>query len=799
MRVPLCWLAEWIDLPPVAELAERLTMAGLEVDSIERTGPDLSAFRVGFVVECGRHPGADRLSVCSVDVGEAEALSIVCGAPNVAAGQKVAVALPGSQLPTGVKLKRTKIRGVVSEGMICASDELGLGEDHDGILVLDAEAGVGEPLDRVVAAGDAVLEVAILPNRGDCLSMLGMAREVQALVGGELRLPPCEPPEGSHGAGEDVRVAVAAPEACHHYLARVVRGVRVGESPAWLRERLETAGLRPINVVVDVTNLVLLEFGQPLHAFDLTTLRGSRIDVRLAEDDERFTTLDGVERRLSSRDLVIADAERAIALAGVMGGANTEVSEATRDVLLESAHFRPAFIRHTGRRLGLFTDASTRFERGVDAAGVARAADRAARLLAELAGGEVSAGVVEAHGESAEHCSEIQLDPDRLNRLLGTELETKQIRSCLQRVGVETRSSRSTLVCSIPSQRNDLAIPEDLIEEVARIHGYADIPATSLHASLVPGRRPESWVLAERVRDALEAEGMVELLCLPFVDRRDLDRLGLAGDDPRRTGVRVLNPLAEAEAHLRTTLVPSLLRIVRENLSHQADHLALFEVSRVFLPSKAEELPREPQRLGLALVRAEPRGPWAAPNVPLFFDAKGIVERLLARLGHRVEFRGGAPEPYLHPGSAASLHSGSRSLGSLGGLHPDVATAFGIELPCVVAELDLEGIGSLADQPMRYREVSPYPSIRRDLAVLVDRGHAAAELLEAIRRQAGGDLVAVELFDRYEGEGVPAGQVSLAFRLTFQRLDRTLQDVEVGKRVEKVVRMLSKRFEATLR
>jgi phenylalanyl-tRNA synthetase beta chain len=732
-------------------------MAGLEVDSIERTGPDLSPFRVGHVVECGPHPNADRLSVCGVDVGEGEALSIVCGAPNVAAGQKVAVALAGTQLPTGVKLKRTKIRGVPSEGMICAPDELGLADEHSGILVLDEATSVGEPLDRVVAAGDSVLEVAVLPNRGDCLSMLGMAREVRALVGGELRPPPCSPPEGKRRADEDVQVAIAAPEACHHYLARIVRGVRVGASPSWLRERLESAGLRSINVVVDVTNLALLEFGQPLHAFDLATLRDARIEVRCAGDDERFTTLDGVERRLGSRDLVIADGERAIALAGVMGGANTEVSDATRDVLLESAHFHPAFVRHTGRRLGLFTDASTRFERGVDAVGVARAADRAARLLAELAGGEVSAGVVEAHGTPVERCAEIQLEPDRVNRLLGTGLETDEIRSCLQRVGVETRSRKSTLVCAIPSHRNDLEIPEDLIEEVARIHGYEHIPATPLHAPLTAGRRPEAWVLAERVRDALEAEGLVELLCLPFSDLRDLDRLGLAGDDPRRSGIRVLNPLAEAEAHLRTTLVPSLLRVVRENLSHQADHLALFEVSRVFLASKAEELPREPLRLGLALVRAEPRGPWVAQDVPLFFDAKGIVERLLARLGRHVEFRGGNPEPYLHPGSAGELHGGGVSLGSLGGLHPDVASAFGIELPCVVAELDLEQIGSLAEQPMRYREVSQYPSIRRDLAVLVDRGHAAAEVLEAIRRQAGGDLTAVELFDRYEGEGVPEG------------------------------------------
>ncbi|MEN8185134.1 MAG: phenylalanine--tRNA ligase subunit beta, partial [Myxococcota bacterium] len=552
MRVPLRWLSEWIELPAPALLAEQLTMAGLEVDAVEHTGPDLTPFRVGRVVACERHPDADRLSVCSVDLGEGDPLSIVCGAPNVAAGQKVAVALPGARLATGVKLKRSKIRGVPSEGMICAADELGLGDDHEGILVLEGEAPVGAPLTSLLQAGETVLDVAVLPNRGDCLSLLGMAREVRALFGGEIRLPDCQPAESGRRTNQDVRVALEAPEACHHYVARVVRGVQVGPSPEWLRAKLEAAGLRSIDVVVDVTNLVLLEFGQPLHAFDLGKLRGGEVRVRLAGEGETFTTLDGALRKLTRRDLLITDAERIVALAGVMGGANTGVDPSTRDVLLESAHFHPAWIRHTGRRLGLFTDASMRFERGVDGEGVARAAERAARLLAELAGGEVSEGVVEARGEPAEHADEVVIAPERVNRVLGTELSARDIERCLSRVGLESQAAGDSLRCRIPSYRNDLSIPEDLIEEVARIHGYDEIPTRELRARLVPGERPVAWWLVERVRDALESEGLVELLCLPFVDARDLDRLGLAGDDPRREPIRVQNPIVENESHLRS-------------------------------------------------------------------------------------------------------------------------------------------------------------------------------------------------------------------------------------------------------
>jgi phenylalanyl-tRNA synthetase beta chain len=390
MKVPLGWLAEWVDLPDEAELCERLTLAGLEIEEILRSGPDLSAIRVGHVLERRQHPNADRLSLCRVDVGGPDAISVVCGAPNVAEGQKVAVALPGTKLPDGTVLKKSKIRGEASEGMICSARELGLSDEHAGILVLDPAAKVGAALPEVMRAGETILDVEITPNRGDWVSMLGMAREVQALFGGALRVPPCEPVEGARPATQDVAIRIEAPDGCARYVGRIVRGVRVGPSPDWLRARLESAGMRSINNVVDATNLVLHEFGQPLHAFDLGTLRGAQVRVRRALEGEKLATLDGETRALAATDLVIADAERAIALAGVIGGAETEVREATTDILIESAQFAPKSVRRSGRRVGLRTEASYRFERGVDRDGVARAADRCARLVAELSGGTLS-------------------------------------------------------------------------------------------------------------------------------------------------------------------------------------------------------------------------------------------------------------------------------------------------------------------------------------------------------------------------------------------------------------------------
>jgi phenylalanyl-tRNA synthetase beta chain len=801
MRIPLEWLAEWIDLPERGVLCGRLEMSGFEDVVVLDTGPDLSTIRVGEVLERAPHPNADRLSLCRVSLGEDEPLEVVCGAPNVAAGQKVAVAVAGTRLPDGTKLKRSKIRGVASNGMILSSRELGLGDDHAGILVLDAAAPVGAPLPQVLAGGEAVLEVGITPNRGDAASVLGLAREVRALFGGAIRTPELSPPESGAPASDSVAVSIEARDECHRYVARVVRGVRIGPSPEWLKRRLEASGFRPVNNVVDVTNLVLLEFGQPLHAFDLRSLRGAQVRVRGAAAGEKLVTLDGEARELRPGDLVIADGERPVALAGVMGGADTEVGEDTRDVLIESAHFHPTTVRLTARHHGLRSEASYRFERGVDREGVRRAADRAARLMAELAGGSVAPGAVDAVGREPAHTREIRLEVARANRLLGTELAGPDVAGLLERVGIACRrEGGDLLVARIPSHRNDLHLAEDLVEEVARIHGYDRIPTTQPVGELVPAAIPPGWALAEAVRDALVAAGLAETVSFPFLAPEELAGLGLEPGDPRGSPLRLANPFREEEPLLRTSLVPSLLRAARQNLSRQVERIRLFEVARVFIPTQPGELPREPLQAAALVTAPRDRALWQPePAPPLFFEAKGIAERLMNALGYepRWEARGGPP--YLHPGAAAAIVIGSESVGSVGELHPEVANAFDVGVPCALVELDLDALLRTTPRGVAYREVSRFPQVRRDLAVVVGRERPAGELLAAIRDAAGRDCIDVELFDRYEGRGVPEGRVSLAFRLVFQRNDRTLTDSEVSSAADRVVRMLSRRFDGKLR
>ena len=804
MRVPLGWLSEFIPLPASQEdLVTRLTLGGLEIEDVEQTGPDLSALLIGQVLTREPHPNADRLSVCRVDLGGDESLEVVCGAPNVAAGQKVAVARSGTLLPDGTKLKKSKIRGVVSQGMICSERELGLGGEHEGILVLDADAPLGAPLSDVLGAGQAVLDVEITPNRGDWASLLGIAREVRAHFGGQLDPPAHEPPEAERPVSADVRVRVEDVDGCYRYVGRVVRGVQLGPSPVWLREKLEAAGSRSINNIVDVTNLVLLELGQPIHAFDLRTLGGGEVIVRSASPGEKLRTLDGQLRALEPGDLVIADTERAIALAGIMGGAETEVCDDTCDLLIESAQFDPSRIRRTARRLGLHTDSSYRFERGVDRDGIQRAADRAARLLAELAGGSVSAGVVDVQGKPPPPAEDILLDPGHPDRLLGTCLSTEELVALLSRVDIRAElTSSGALRCSVPSYRNDLRIAEDLIEEIARVYGYDRIETTLPLARLDPPQRPARLTLEDRARDALKAAGLTETMSFPGVRTADFDALQLPADDRRRHTVGILNPMTEQGqgSRLRTTLLPSLLSAVRRNLARQVERVRIFEMARVFVRAADGALPEEPPSVGAAITRGDRGGLWSHPDpAPLFFEAKGVVEGLFRELGHSVQFLSEDAEPFLHPGAAAQVVLGKRVLGAVGEIHPRVASELEIDCPCAVFELDLSPLLDLPRTAPGVQAVSRQPSVRRDVAVILPREQAAGAVLAAVRKTAGAHLVAAEIFDRYEGEGIPQGKVSLAFRTVFQRDDRALTDEECQRIMDRIRQMLVHRFNGELR
>ncbi len=808
MRVPLSWLRELVDCDLAPEsLAERLTSVGLAVESIERVGPDLSGVRVGHVIEREKHPDADRLSVCQVafgpEVNDGQPLTIVCGAPNVAAGQKVAVALPGTRLPDGTELKRSKIRGVVSNGMICSTRELGLGDEQAGILVLDDAARIGAPLCDVLPVRETVLDVELTPNRGDCASVLGVAREVRACLGGDLRLPDLTLDEDTQARTDAaIRVSIEDPAGCPRYVARVVEDVRVGPSPDWVRRRLEAAGMRSIDNVVDATNLVLLELGQPLHAFDLDAVRGGALCVRAAHAAERLRTIDGVERTLAADDLVIADAEGAIAIAGVMGGAASEVRESTRRILIESAQFDPSRVRRTVRRLGLRSEASYRFERGVDPAGVERAADRAAHLMARLAGGRVRAGVVCAGGPDVAE-REVVLDPARVERLLGIPIAREHVAELLARVGIRSREDRGMLHCRIPSHRHDVTIPQDLIEEVARLHGFDRIPARMPVARLAPVEVAPHRRLTDELRDALVGAGQVEAVTLSFLDPADLERLDLSLDDRRRRTVPIRNPIGEQQSRLRTTLLPALLHAARENRARRVEVVRLFEAARVFLADgegAAEGLPEERLTLAALWVRGERAALWEpADPPPLFFEARGVAERILLASGRTPSFAAGSGEPYHHPGASAEIRVEGVRIGSVGGLHPAAAAAFEIDAPCVLLELDLTALAQTQARPARYVEISNQPPVRRDIAVLLPAGVAAGEVVEAIRRSAGPSLTAVGVFDRYEGRGIPEGRVSLAFRLVFQRPDRAFTDPEIAKLIDRVVQMLSNRFGGELR
>ncbi len=806
MRVPLGWLASFIALPASQdELEAKLTSAGLEIQQVIQTGPDISALQVGRVLHCERHPNADRLFLCRVDLGGDEPLEIVCGASNVAAGQFVAVATHGALLPGGLRIKRSKIRGVVSNGMICSERELGLGDEHDGILVLDGAPTPGAKLSQVLNVMETVFDIEITPNRGDLVSMHGIAREVRALFGGALRLPECQPEETEREATSAMAVSIQAPQDCHRYLGRVLCGVQVAPSPDWLQRRLEAAGLRSINNAVDATNLVMLEFGQPLHAFDLDKLR-SPLCVRRAEPGETLRTLDGEARALEPEDLLIADAAGPQALAGVMGGAASEVSDNSVNLLLESAHFAPACVRRSARRLGLSSDASYRFERGVDPDGQARALDRAARLITELAGGEVLRGHIASEGAPAKTPPlEIPLDAARLRRLLGVELSEQEIIRLLACVEVQARSapaeSGTRILCQPPRYRSDLLDFEDLAEEVARIYGYDAIPATLPSATPAGVSRPQRHATRDAVKASLVASGLIEVMTAPWISERELDDLRLPADDPARRSLKLQNPVHSGRPLLRTQLVSALLRVAEQNLNRQVEQVRLFECGRVFHACAAEPdaLPEEPLQAVALLAGAGSPGLWRENHAPLFFRIKGIAERLLEELGQPLPFRAGSAPPFLHPAASGVFELGGQSAIAVGELHPECLAAFALDTPVALAVIGLDRLDAVRQPQQTYQVVSRHPSVQRDLALLFDRELPAAELLAAIRQQAGAILASVEVFDRYEGLGVPEGRVSLAFRLLFQHTERTLTDAEVTKALQRILQFLSKNFDAEQR
>jgi phenylalanyl-tRNA synthetase beta chain len=792
MKIAYNWLKEYIDIPWTwLELVERLTMAGLEIEGVEELGNRYQGVVVGRVVECSPHPGADRLRVCRVEVGRGER-TIVCGASNVAAGQKVAVMLPGFRLPGGVEIKTSHIRGVESQGMICSAAELDLGEEADGILVLDETAEPGTPFARWVGLDDVVLDIEVTPNRPDCLSLWGIAREVRALTGNQLRPPPTAVAESGAPTSAELRIDVEAPQDCPRYVGRLVRQVRVGPSPPWLQRRLQIVGQRPINNVVDVTNYVLLELGQPLHAFDLDRLQEKRIAVRRARPGETIQTLDGVERALDQEMLVIADGHRPVALAGVMGSANSEVNEQTTQVLLESAYFAPSRVRRTRARLGLQTEAAMRFERGADWDMPLLAADRAARLIAEVAGGQVAPAPLDVYPRPCRRGT-IRLRVGRANQLLATSLDRDDMVRSLDLLGCAVESQgQETLQVTVPSFRPDLEREADLIEEVGRLYGYDRIPGS--RAGRGPWIiRPERALSLRRIaRHRLLGLGLDEVVSNTIVEAN-----WLAWANAQESAVRLANPPTESQNRLRTTLVPSLLDVARRNFNQRAPSVAVFELGKCFAASKGG-LPQEQWRLAGVWAGQVSASPWRADAREVdFFDLKGLLEAFLDDQGLCLT---PAEHSCYRSGHAARLSLGDVPLGFMGQVHSSLCAAFDIGRPVHIFEMDFAALVSAwKTAPGAFAPLAKFPPLERDLAVVVRQEITSAALAQAIRQSAPGLIEAVEIFDLYQGDQIAAGHKSLAFSIRLRDPQKTLRDAQADAVIGQILRRLEQNFGARLR
>jgi phenylalanyl-tRNA synthetase beta chain len=790
MRVNLEWLKEWVRLDSAAEtIAADLTAAGLEVDSIEPAAGKVSGIVVGEVVRVERHPNADRLSVCAVRDGKDEH-QVVCGARNVAAGIKVPFATVGSRLPDGKTIGRAALRGVESSGMLCSAKELGLVDDVDGLLVLDAGAPVGEPVADYLHLEDTVFEINVTPNRGDCFSVVGIARELAA-----RRAVALTPPRASGGAAvtaETFPISLNAGAACPRFAGRVVRGLRKdAKTPLWMRERLRRAGLRPLQPIVDVTNYVMLELGQPLHAYDLAKLEGG-IEVRLARPDETLQLLDGRSVALESDMLVIADARSAVGLAGIMGGQHTAVSRDTDSVFLESAFFAPSAMAGRARRLGLHTDASLRFERGVDPRGQARAVDRAAELILAICGGAAGPTVEVERAVDVPQRHRLALRRAKLEKMLGLAVREDQVVAIFQRLEMRVEKDADGWQVTPPSFRFDIAIEEDLIEEVGRMIGYDAIPPTPARATETLGRATETAISSDRLADTLVARGYSEAVTYSFIDP-GLD----ARVHPERAGIELANPIASDLAILRQSLWPGLIATARLNVTHQRSRLKIFEIGPQFA-TDGERVKETSMVAGLALGGRAPEH-WDAVRVDLdYFDIKGDVEALLRATGAAEDFRfEAAPHPALTPGRSARIVRAGQPVGWLGVLHPDLQRRIDKRGSAIVFELDLTQ-ATRAAVPA-HRRPSKFPSLRRDLAVLVADSVTAEALTGCAEKAAGELLKEVVVFDVYRGQGVDSGRKSVGLGLILQDASRTLTDEDADQKMRAVMLALEHEFGASIR
>lgn len=803
MKVSLKWLSEYVDVPSdLKAFCDRLDLTGTGVEAVEKTGEAFDGVVVGYVETCEQHPDSDHMHVVSVNVGADEPVQIVCGAPNIAAGIKVPVATVGAVLPGDLRIKKSKLRGVASCGMCCSQRELGMGNNHDGIWVLPEGAVVGTPIAEYLKLSDTVLDLEITPNRPDCLSMAGMAREVGAMYRTDVAYPQGELVEDASATptSDQVSIEIADPSRCCRYTARVIRDVRVGPSPDWLAERVTAAGARSINNIVDVTNYILFLLGQPLHTFDFDKLAGAdgmaHIIVRPAAEGEKLTTLDGEARELTPDMTVIATPDRAVALAGVMGGLDSEVTDGTTTVLLEAAAFNRAHTSRTSRNLGLISEASMRYERGVDDNPVALNADMAAALIAEVAGGAVCPGMVDVWLEKTEPV-DLAFRGPRFCAMMGADVPRADVVDILERLGCQVSDTADADVLDVvaPTFRPDLEREIDLYEEVLRLWGMDRVPATLPGGRGRFGVRSELEHVMDTINKTMCASGLNETMTYSFAEPGDLDRLRMSAEGLDQP-VELINPLNADQSVMRQSIIPGLLRSVAYNQSRGVKNVQLYEAGAVFFATQGKKEPKERRRLAGVLAGAMGDAGWNAAPAPFdFFDGKGAVENLARELAlPKLRFKALAADeaPHLQPGRAAAVLSGGVELGWVGELHPLAVDAFDADAPVVAFELDVEALVRAARPARDYVDVPTFPAVSMDVAFVVDEGVTHERLVQCMTSAGGKLLEDVRLFDVYRDEArVGAGKKSMAYALTYRAADRTLTSEEVDKAHERLIKKVS--------
>ncbi|MCA0986293.1 phenylalanine--tRNA ligase subunit beta [Guptibacillus algicola] len=802
MLVSLNWLSQYVDLEGYSadELAELITKGGIEVETVESLNKGIKGVVIGHVLECVGHPDADKLSVCKVDIGEEEPVQIICGAANIAKGQYVAVAKVGAVLPGNFKIKKAKLRGEPSHGMICSLQELGIEsklvqkEYAEGIFVFSDEVTPGEDALEYLNLNDNVLELGLTPNRADAMNMIGIAYEVGAVLNRPISLPSPELVRSEENAEDYVSVRVENEENTPYYGATIIKDITVKPSPQWLVNRLVSAGIRPINNVVDITNFVLLEYGQPLHAFDYDRFGSKEVVVRRANQGEKIVTLDDTERTLSSDHLVITNGTNPVAVAGVMGGADSEVQQDTTTVLLEAAYFNSKLVRKSSKDLGLRSDSSARFEKGIDRNRVVPASERAAQLMQELAGGTVLRGVSEQGARHIE-AKDVTVEVSRINQVLGTEISESDVAAIFDRLQFSYKNFGGTFTVQVPPRRPDITITEDLIEEVGRLYGYDNVPATLPITESTPGQLTDFQLKRRRVRRLLEGAGLYQAVTYSLTS--PAKRVFFSDESPE--AIRLAMPMSEERSELRTSLLPHLLEAAQYNINRQLENLAFYETASVFLPS-GSDLPEEQEHLAGVMTGLWQEHPWQKEKKPAdFFVIKGIVEEIAEDLGleDRLTFVR-AEEPKLHPGRTAAIQLDGELIGYIGQLHPEVEKE--LDLPeTYVFELNLEKVLKANVAHLKYAKLPRFPSVTRDVALVVDETLEAAEVKRVIKEVGGDKLVDINLFDVYQGEHLEDGKKSLAFSLRYYNPEQTLTEEEVKNAHDRVLQAVEEQFGAALR